>query len=257
MQSQPRISIDRGRFTDERVDEVLLEVERKLKQGPGLVFLRGLPKERYSLDQLRTIVCGIGTFFGEAVSQSERGELLGDVLAKPDSRRGYDSDAELQFHNDLAEIVVLFCVDPAKSGGANRFASMLALYDVIAHNRPHLLPVLKRGFWLDRHPNSPHFADGPFSAEPIPFFSQKDGVRSSWLMLPERVRRCSAERGSSLDKLEDEALQFVDQILHAEDFSFSCTLQPGEFVFISNYDVVHARECFVQPDPPPSHRVTC
>ena len=57
----------------------LAEMRRELEEGTGAQLYRGFPVADYSKDELRTICWGIGLHVGWAVSQSKRGDLLGDV----------------------------------------------------------------------------------------------------------------------------------------------------------------------------------
>src|SRR4030095_16874257 len=57
----------------------LAQVNRDLEWGRGRVLLRGLPVERYSEEELRTIWWGLGCHLGTAVHQNAHGELIGEV----------------------------------------------------------------------------------------------------------------------------------------------------------------------------------
>ncbi|MEE8213425.1 MAG: hypothetical protein V3R79_02450, partial [Alphaproteobacteria bacterium] len=72
----------------------LLAIKRLLANGPGLCLVRGLPVDRYDRDDLVLILWGIGTHLGTAVSQSYRGDMIGDVMDMShtgDTRRSYRS----------------------------------------------------------------------------------------------------------------------------------------------------------------------
>ncbi len=58
------------------VDDVL----DRLENGRGLAVVRGFPALNYSKEELRKIYWGLGKHFGTAVSQSSKGDLLGDVM---------------------------------------------------------------------------------------------------------------------------------------------------------------------------------
>src|ERR1700694_4312945 len=50
----------------------------EVTDGRGFVLVRGLPVERYSDVEVRTIFWGIGLHWGTALSQNSYGDLLGD-----------------------------------------------------------------------------------------------------------------------------------------------------------------------------------
>ena len=86
-------ALDRARATgkatedltrdDFPLDDMAAELDEwrdRVRNGRGIVLLRGLPVHRYSRDDLRRVFWGLGTHFGRAVSQSLMGDRLGHVL---------------------------------------------------------------------------------------------------------------------------------------------------------------------------------
>ncbi len=53
-------------------DDVLL-------RGQGFMVIRGVPVERYSIEQAAAAFLGIGAYFGKPVSQNGKGHILGHV----------------------------------------------------------------------------------------------------------------------------------------------------------------------------------
>lgn len=175
--------VTRAQFSDPDVDDFLARAVAELKQGKGVTFLRNVPVDGLDLDEIRMIFWGIGTHFGNGLSQSVVGDKMGDVTPRPGSSRGYTGDQELGLHTDFTEIGVLLCLQPAKEGGDNIFVSSLALWDVIEREHPEYMPVLKRGFrtWrMDEHREN----QDPVTPYHVPVFAEVDGLRSvywSWL----------------------------------------------------------------------------
>jgi len=58
----------------------LEDLGEELLHGRGFLLLRGLPRERYSLDDIGLIYYGLGVHLGRPVAQSYQGELLGNVI---------------------------------------------------------------------------------------------------------------------------------------------------------------------------------
>ena len=144
-------NIDRVRFSHPGLDNDLARVYDELREGRGLVLVRGFPMDRYSDDEIAMIYWGIGTHFGQAVSQSAKGDLLGHVVDATDNgrkqnARGYLSPRELLLHTDPADIVGLMCLRPARSGGESIFASASSIHNEIRTRAPHALDVLYRVF---------------------------------------------------------------------------------------------------------------
>ena len=57
----------------------LVKARDALETGSGIHLFRGLPVEDLPIDAVRTMYWGIGSHLGTAVSQSKRGDFLGDV----------------------------------------------------------------------------------------------------------------------------------------------------------------------------------
>ncbi len=63
-------------------------IERELMDGRGFVLIRGLPRERWSNDELCTAYWGIGAHLGRPWPQNHKGHLLGDVTDQAARARG-------------------------------------------------------------------------------------------------------------------------------------------------------------------------
>jgi len=132
-------TLDKKNFPLDAITETLAETLERLEHGLGLSVIRGLPVDRYTKDELRLIYWGIGLHLGTAVTQSSKGDVLGDVRNFGDdvtstsaTGRGYMSSEQLGFHTDTCDVVCLFVMRTAKSGGRSMFASAVAIRDKIA-----------------------------------------------------------------------------------------------------------------------------
>ncbi len=131
----------------------LRNLRQELRFGRGFVLLRGLPRERYSTDDMARIYFGLGSHIGAPLPQSWQGELLGHVIDVSDiepGARGYHKGGAQRFHTDSCDIVSLMCLREAKSGGASRIVSAVAVHQRLARERPDLLQVLYDGFVFRR-----------------------------------------------------------------------------------------------------------
>src|SRR4029077_6106925 len=108
--------ITRDKFPLPRFGEFLAGVADDLHSGRGFLLLRGLPRERYLLDDLARIYVGLGTHIGRLIPQSYQGELLGHVIDVSDveaEARGYHKGGSQRMHADNCDIVSLMCVQAA------------------------------------------------------------------------------------------------------------------------------------------------
>ena len=126
----------------------LAELRRELRFGRGFVLLRGLPRPRYSDDNMALMIYfSICIHLGRPHAQSHQGELLGHVLDVSDlqeAQRGYHKGGSQPFHSDACDVVGLICLRTAQSGGASRIASMAAVHDTMLGQRPDLLRCVSR-----------------------------------------------------------------------------------------------------------------
>lgn len=248
----PLLSITREMFSDPRLDGFCETMVADLKWGVGLVIVRGLPVERYGVDDMRKIFWGLGTHFGQMISQNKAGDRTGDVMVQPGSARGYTSAMELGFHTDPIETLTLLCIQRAKSGGENVFLSSLAIREIVEAERPDLMPVLKRGFRFWRL-NEQAVGEAPISPYRVPVFGEKDGLKSCWMWV-QTAEAVARTLGTPLSDEELEAIAFVESIFERPELGFVVQLERGEAVFINNFEVLHSRQAFTQWEDPAKQR---
>ena len=223
----------------------LAGIRTEVMHGRGIVILRGIPVERYQPEDIALLFWGLGTHFGHAVSQSVMGDRLGhvtDVSGEHPNERGYRSRSELSMHTDSDDIVMMLCLQNAKSGGKSRFSSSLAIHNEILANQPSLMEPLYKGFryhWRGEHaPGEP-----PITEYRVPVFSERDG-RVSCVYLRHFIEMAADELGLSLSVVEVAALDAFDELANREEFCFETFLEPGEAFLINNYTVLHSRTEF-------------
>ncbi len=142
------IAIDRHNFELPQFGKHLTFIrDGVLLRGQGFMVIRGLPVERYSIEQAAAAFLGIGAYFGKPVSQNGKGHILGHVkdlgrsIDDPTARI-YQTTHKQTFHTDSVDIVALLCLKTAKSGGLSRIVSSMFLYNEMFRRRPDLAAVL-------------------------------------------------------------------------------------------------------------------
>jgi hypothetical protein len=97
----------------------LEQIERELMNGRGFVLLRGLPRERYTNDDMCLAYWGIGAHLGKPWPQNHHGHLLGDVvdqgktIADPTARGNELGQIGLDYHCDGSDLIGLLCLQTA------------------------------------------------------------------------------------------------------------------------------------------------
>jgi hypothetical protein len=238
------------------VTRVIEETRRTLEDGVGMYLIRNFPAERYDKADLRAIYWGIGKHMGTAVSQSMNGDILGDVRnmnvdMHAANGRGYTSNQKLTYHTDTCDVVGLFVLRTAKSGGLSMFASSLAVHNEIARTRPDLLEVLYEPFcWSWQGQEEPGTAR--WYRQPI--FTSHEGKFSCRYV---RTHIVSAQRFQDVPRLtprQEEAMALLDSLASGEKFRYSTMFEPGDIQFMNNHVMLHSRTAFEDFDEPEKKR---
>ena len=224
-------------------------VRDQVQNGRGLALLRGLPVSRYSREDMCRMFWGLGTHFGHAVSQSLMGDRLGhvtNVSGDNPCERGYRSRRELDMHTDSDDILMMACLQDAKSGGQSRFVSALSIYNEMLASQPELLSILMRGFryhWRGEQAEG----EGPVSRFRVPVFSRCNGVVSC-VFLRAFIDMAAEDLGEPLGDDEIAALDCFQELSERAELQLALNLQPGDAYVANNYTVLHSRTAFQDYD---------
>lgn len=238
------------------LDADLERVFDEIQHGRGIVILRGLPVENHPVEDISTMFWAVGAHFGRGVSQSARGDVLGQVQdetppGQAESARGYTSRRELSLHVDLAQIVGLMCVRQARAGGFSQYASGLAIYNEILATRPELMPILTRGFPYHRRGEEASDA-APITPYDIPVFSERGG-KVSVFFVGEVFNAAFRALNRGFTPEEIDAIDTFRAT--ARKLQFETRLEAGEATFLNNYTIMHARSEFEDWDAPDRKRL--
>ncbi|TMJ60788.1 MAG: TauD/TfdA family dioxygenase [Alphaproteobacteria bacterium] len=214
----------------------------ELRFGRGFLLLRGLPRERYSLDDLARIYAGLGAHIGRLSPQSYQGELLGHVIDVSDietEARGYHAGGAQRMHTDNCDIVSLLCVRGAKSGGISRFVSAAAVHNRLLEERPDLLEALYGEYVFRRMERDAEYGDGRL-VKNVVIFSRDTGqltcnVSGSY---PHRAVRAG---DAVMTPLQIEALEEMKRISSSPDLYLDMTIGEGDIQFLNNRTILHGR----------------
>ncbi|WP_338753072.1 TauD/TfdA family dioxygenase [Bacillus sp. FJAT-52991] len=225
-------------------DEIACFVD-ELENGKGFLLIRGLPMERYTDEDASIIYYGLGLHMGIPVTQSANGDLLGHIKDigldfNNTSVRAYQTNVRLPYHTDLADVVGLLCLRQAKSGGLSSLASAIAVYNEILEKHPEYLGILYRSLAHDRRGEE---APGESPVFTSPIFSYHDGKLSCRYMRY-YLESAQEKTGIKLSKMETEAFDLIDSLLHDEKMHIDMMMEPGDMQFVNNYTILHSRTVF-------------
>ena len=125
-------------------------------EGRGIALLRGLPREGVSEKEFALMTWAIGLHVGVARPQGKATQYQSAVrnvgtVYRSSTGRGYSSNAELDFHTDGADAVVLTCYNKAREGGMSMISSSLRAHNEIARDRPDISEILDQPFCQPWH----------------------------------------------------------------------------------------------------------
>jgi len=253
------IPFDAEDFPLDTVLETIGAIPRILEEEQGFVLVRGIDRDRYTAAQCEIIAWGLGTHLGIPISQNTRGHLLGHVRDEGKSfddptSRGYQTSAKMDFHADQlpVDVLALFCVRAARSGGASALVSVGAVHNVLVEERPDLLDVLYAPFNLDWRGEEPP-GERPWYTSPM--LSVADGKVTSRVTSRqyfESVTRYGEELALTAEQRE--ALDVVQEICNRPELRLSMMMQEGDMQFLNNHAILHARESFEDHDDPDMKR---
>jgi hypothetical protein len=247
--------ITRADFELPVLSQALDNLSNEVIDGRGVVLIRGVPVNRYSRLEAAIAYWGIGTYFGEPVSQNGKGHLLGHVkdlgntsFANP-ANRGYQTHDSLPFHSDSCDVVGLLCLHPSKSGGQSTVVSTVTIYNEMLKSRPELVEALCQPIYRDRRGEIPEGRKPYFQ---LPVFNFVDGFLTiNWQ--GGYIR--SAQRFEELPRHSAELTEAIELFSRmARDLAYHMDFQQGDIQFLHNHVTVHSRTEYVDYDEPEKRR---
>lgn len=225
----------------------LRAIRDEVMKGRGIGLLRGLPVERYALEDVARIYMGIGRHLGTLRSQNAAGHVLGHVCDighdhhKNANQRGYAAAGPMGFHTDSVDIVALMCLTPAKQGGDTKVVSSVTVHNEIWKRRPDLAPLLFEPVFRDRRGEVPEGKD-PWWIMPIYQWHEGD-LFSHYSSVYIR----SAQRFGEATRFSQAQLELFDLLeAVAEDpaLYLQMPFAAGDIQFVNNHHLFHGRAAY-------------
>ena len=227
-----------------------------LNHGRGFVLVKGFPVFDYATADLEIAYWGLGRHMGDPVPQNRAGDLLGHVrdtgeIATNPKVRLYKTTRRQDFHADGSDIVGLFCLRRAKSGGLSQIVSSISIYNEFLRRRPDLVPLLFEPLFWDR---AGEYLPGekPYMKMPIAYVANghvsmfyigwyiRDGQQ--WPEVPR------------LTKAQSEMLDLIEEIANDPAFNLTMDFEPGDIQFLKNSTILHCRTEYEDFDDPQQKR---
>ncbi|MFO1014403.1 MAG: TauD/TfdA family dioxygenase [Caulobacteraceae bacterium] len=234
---------NRSEFPLPRLGPRIAQWMRELDLGPGFKLIRGFPVDQHSKEVCAEIYWGLGLHMGRAISQNTDGDLLGhvrDTGADPKAYgvRLYKTRAEQDFHTDGADVIGLFCLRRARSGGVSRIVSSSAIYNAMLAERPDLTGVLFSNFPFDTQGQHPPGGQ-PWFERPL---CRWDGVRLNTFFIPWYIRESQQHPNAPrLTPDQAAAIAFIETKANDPAFHLDMNFEPGDMQFLKNAAILHKR----------------
>ncbi len=212
----------------------------------GMSLLRGLPRNELTEAEFSVLTWAMGLHFGVARPQGKASQYLAAVRNvgvdyRSAGGRGYSSNAELDFHIDGVDVVVLTCFNKAFSGGMSLVSSSLTAHNILVRERPDVAEVLYEPFHFSRQAEE---APDETPTYTNPVFDTLDGeFFGKW----NRNRIFSAQKIDGVPPLSErqrEAMDVFDEILRRPDVMHTMFLEPGDAQILSCFTTLHSRTTF-------------
>jgi hypothetical protein len=179
------------------------------------------------------------------VPQSADGDVLGDVRNIGIDSRVYTTNKKGRFHCDSGDVVGLFVLRAAKSGGLTQVASSIAIHNEILKTRPDLLAELYQPFywsWINTQPA------GASRYYRQPIFTYWRGNFSCTFILP-LIRAAQALPGvPPLTTRQQDAIDCLERLAEDERFHFAMQFEAGDLQLLNNHVCIHGRTAFEDHD---------
>ena len=249
------IDIRKEDFSLPTLSRKLAMLRSDVLSGRGFGVLGGAPVHRYDIRRSAIAYFGIGSHFGEAVSQNAKGHALGHVrnLGFDYGRsltRGYQTDARLPYHTDASDVVGLLCLQTGKSGGLSSIVSSGALFNEVRARRPDLLKVLMAPFYRDRRDEIPA-GKNPWYV--IPVFNPHEGRLLTSYVRSTVMKAQRFDEAPRLTEAQIEAMDFLDSLAEDPALHLRMTFNPGDIQFLNNHFIVHSRTEYEEDPQKPRH----
>jgi hypothetical protein len=218
----------------------------EVRDGRGMALVRNLPREGVTPAEFRLMTWAIGLHFGVARPQNRASDYITEVkdtgLAyRSPTGRGYNSKAELDFHVDSSDVVLLSCYNQAPVGGMSMCSSAATAYGIVQVERPDYAAALATDYAFSRNGEQSE-DEAPWY--PAPICTMRDGrVFCKWNR--NRINNAQKLEGvPPLTALQREAMEYFDLVLRRPENMFCMHLAPGDLQMLCNQTMLHSRTSF-------------
>ncbi|PMD36865.1 taurine catabolism dioxygenase, partial [Hyaloscypha variabilis F] len=240
-----------------RLGQTLQDLSLKLHSGRGFFVLKGLDPTSFTREENVILYLGISSYIAEQRGrQSHDGNLISHVTdavlsktPRPDRPSLY-SNVGQPYHNDIApDILALYCLNSAISGGKSCIASSWTVYNELAATRPDILRTLSENTALKQRNSSGGYT---FLKNHALLHNNSEGrpiLNFARRTLTSNDNFPRTKDSPSFEPLTESQAEALDAIhFTAVNHGLELNLLPGDMCFINNFALMHGRSAFEDSD---------
>ena len=229
----------------------IMELKKKsLIDGIGFFIIDGTCFEDFDKEQIREIFRIISTGLGELYVQNIKNEKFVTISNEGKSMktggRYHQTKEGGSYHTDspqwskVPDIIGLFCINPAKSGGESKFVSAYTVHNKMLESKPEFLKILYTKFHFDKRGEFEK-NESPTVFEPI---FRYDNERLKFRYLRSYIDAGQTLVNEPLTNEQNLILNKLDEIIHDEELSVTYNLRQSDMTFFNNHRIIHGRTGF-------------
>lgn len=218
----------------------------QIRDGRGIALVKGLPRAEVTQKEFELLTWALGLHTGVARPQGKASQYMSQVrnagmTYRTGTGRGYNSNAQLDYHTDSSDVLFLTCYNRAKSGGMSLVSSSMRALQEMYRRHPEYVQHLFEPIAFSRQGELAP-GEGPYVLQPV--FSECNGVwfgRWNW----NRVKHAMEIEGAPrLTPRQLEALKLFDDVVRSPELSYHMWLEPGDMQVLNSHVTLHSRTEF-------------
>lgn len=243
-------------FDFRNIEGLIRDINEQLMQKFGLTVLKHFPIEDLSEDDIKALYWGFVNHLGVLRPQGKNSALMNHVkdmggVYRAAGGRGYNTNAELDFHVDFADYVGLLCIQDAKAGGISRVCSSRSIVTDMNQQAPALVQALMEPLYYSRQDEE--------APDELPYYrTPVVAIEQGWFscrFTRNHIRYASRHEGAAGPSAEqDKAMDWLDAAAQSNDYTFEMRLEPGDLQILNNHVCLHSRTAYEDYEEPERKR---
>ncbi|KAH9888307.1 TfdA family taurine catabolism dioxygenase TauD [Xylariomycetidae sp. FL2044] len=237
----------------------LRRLSGELHSGHGFFVIRGIKVDEHSREDNIIIYLGLSAHIAaqrgrqdhkydgkpadvvlahiKDLSHSDKNKIIGSPA--------YTTDKQV-FHTDSGDIVSLFALETAHSGGASKLASTWRVYNEIAATRPDLIHTLSQEWDYEIFEKS----EKQWTERPLMYLLPANDKAPERISLQYGRRYFvgfgALPRSENIPPITEAQAEALDTLhFTGEKFCVNTEFQKGDIQYVNNLSIFHARDGFV------------